>query len=72
MMIFHFGTNQIPMRKGAGGLVMKLRLSDGGRAIPVHRCELYLKPMRHVGDQAESRLFKCDDCALVSTEACLP
>ncbi|MCS3897387.1 hypothetical protein CT676_42890 [Bradyrhizobium sp. MOS001] len=68
MMIFRFGTNEIPMRKGAGGLLMKLILSDGGRAIPVHRCELCLQPMRHVCDQAERRLFKCDDCALVSTE----
>jgi hypothetical protein len=30
-------------------------------------CELCLKPMRYLGDHAERRLFRCEDCALVTT-----
>lgn len=39
----------------------------GGR--PARACELCLQPMRFLGEHAECQLFRCDDCALVSSEA---
>lgn len=44
---------------------MKLLFGSPGQA-PVRACELCLRPRRFVGDHAECRLFRCDDCALVS------
>ena len=35
---------------------------------PTRTCELCLAPMQFLGEQADSRLFRCNDCALVSTE----
>lgn len=46
---------------------MKPIFGQGG-GTPVKGCELCLRPMRFLGDYAEYRLFRCDDCALVSTE----
>ena len=47
---------------------MKPFFSGGGRATPFRGCELCLKPVRYLGDHADCRLFRCEDCALVSTE----
>lgn len=43
-------------------------VADGGRDTPVRTCELCLQPMKFLGDHAEYRLFRCESCALVSTE----
>jgi len=47
---------------------MKIVFGDVGRDTPVRACELCLQPMKFLGDRAECRLFRCDRCALVSTE----
>ncbi|SFJ68772.1 hypothetical protein SAMN05216525_1327 [Bradyrhizobium sp. Gha] len=35
---------------------------------PTKTCELCLEPMKFLSEQADFRLFKCNDCALVSTD----
>lgn len=45
---------------------MKVLLTSG-RA-PARSCEFCLIPMKFLGEQAHCRIFRCDDCALVSTE----
>lgn len=47
---------------------MKLIFGAAGGA-PVRACELCLRPMRFLGEHSECRLFRCDDCALVSTDS---
>jgi hypothetical protein len=51
---------------------MKIVFDDGGRGTPLRACELCLQPMKFLGDHAECRLFRCDRCALVSTEDVQP
>lgn len=34
---------------------------------PIRTCELCLQPMRILGEHAGTRLFRCEDCALVTT-----
>ncbi|KJC43783.1 hypothetical protein UP06_20020 [Bradyrhizobium sp. LTSP857] len=46
---------------------MKLFFTGNGTT-PVRGCELCLQPMRFLGEHAECRLFRCDDCTLVATE----
>lgn len=45
---------------------MKVLFTSSGT--PVRTCELCLMPMKFLGEHAHCRLFRCDDCALVSTE----
>ena len=51
---------------------MKIVFDDGGRGTAARVCELCLQPMKFLGDHAECRLFRCDRCALVSTEDVQP
>lgn len=37
-------------------------------ATPFRPCELCLEPMKFLGEHGGSRLFRCDECALVSTQ----
>ena len=41
---------------------------SGSGTRPARGCDLCLRPMRFLGDHAECRLFRCDDCALVATD----
>lgn len=51
---------------------MKIVFDDGGRRTPARACELCLQPMKFLGDHADCRLFRCDRCALVSTDDVQP
>lgn len=37
-------------------------------ATPFCPCELCLEPMKFLGEHGGSQLFRCDECALVSTQ----
>ena len=50
---------------------MKLFFAGRGTT-PMRGCELCLQPMRFLGEHAECQLFRCDDCALVSTDGIDP
>ena len=46
---------------------MKFIFTEAGGNKPVRKCDLCLRPMRFLGEHARSWLFRCEDCALVST-----
>lgn len=50
--------------------IMKIIFSSSDN--PARTCELCLEPMKFLGEQAECRLFRCNDCALVASETIMP
>jgi hypothetical protein len=55
-----------------GARTSEMKLFFRERSTPVRACELCLLPMKFLGDHAEFRLFRCESCALVSTENAEP
>jgi hypothetical protein len=47
---------------------MGLIFGDAGQTAPARACELCLQQMRFLGQHTGCRLFRCEACALVSTE----
>ncbi|SFJ69248.1 hypothetical protein SAMN05216525_13228 [Bradyrhizobium sp. Gha] len=49
-----------------------MKIIFSGTDNPTRTCEFCLESMKFLGEQADCRVFRCNDCALVASETIMP